>query len=421
MRVKNVLILALVPALILLFVILLNSCQDSNPIKTSGGTDLQLLARGFFNYPLTDTKIRINDVYYTPNSEGWVFPKNVNYPYDIYYIDTVRRYQILYKDVKTAGGIMNINLPASQSVDYNIAVHYPTLPPEQQGKLYFVDDTKDIMGVQDITQSSNIFFTAPAGLNLSGRIILITYIKDVNGHINDYKYFAEKQSVTVTPGTTEVTFVQTDLKTVDKYTVNCTINPPQGSSYIYAPYMLNFNNNKRVSGFATFLTLETFTTNNFTITLPKNLPTSGYTPTILIVTDGTNGDSRESSFLPLTAVNAEITIPSAPIIISPPDNAANVDTNTVFSIGKNATSNVLAFTLNDSVDNKHYVLYTTESNIKLSMLSSMVQLTPNRRYTYYVEQVGLGGCYDVGQYLSQGTNIPYFMGTSQGRSFTTKP
>ena len=404
-----------------MFIIVLNSCQDSNPIKISGGTDLQLLARGFFNYPLTDTKIRINDNYYTPNSEGWVFPKNINYPYDIYYIDSVRNYRNTLQGCKYGGRVMNLPSLASQGVDYNIVVHYPTLPPEQQGKLYFIDDTKDIMGVQDITQSSNIFFNAPAGLNLSGRIILITYTKDVNGHINDYKYFAEKTSVTVTPGTNEVTFVQTDLKTVETRTISCNINPPQGSTYIYANSMLNFNYTRRVSGFSNYLALETFTTNNFNIKLPRYLPTQGYTPTIFAVTDGTNGDSRVMNYLPDLAVNTDITIPAAPRIISPPDNAANVDTNTVFSIEKNATSNVLAFTLNDSVDNKHYVLYTTESSIKLSMLSSMVHLTPNRRYTYYVEQVGLIDCYTVGQYLMDGKAIPYFTGTTPGRSFTTKP
>jgi len=416
MKVKSVVI----SLLLSLFVVILNSCDNSNPLLLPGGIDLQFLVRGFFNYPLTGSKIKINGTTYSPDSDGMFYARHIICPYDLYLYDSASSFYALYKDLRISSGVMNLPLFANQLVDYDITVNYPTLPSEQKGKLYYIDYSKDIMAIQNIETSSNIHFSAPAGLNLKGRVILITYTKDGNGHIYDYKYFAMKQDVPLSPGTNEVVFVQSDLSTVDEYTVNCTLNLPQGNTSVYADYQLNFDYGRRVSGYSTLMSLENFTTNTFSVVIPTNLPHTSSIPAILYVADGTNGDSRGVSYLPDNASSTTINIPSAPGITSPPDNAVNVDTNTIFSIDKNTFTNVIAFTLYDTAAGRRYSLYTTESSLKLSMFSSMVTLTPGRRYTYSVEQVGVY-CENAGDFLRQGQYGQYFTGTATGRSFTTKP
>ncbi len=114
-----------------------------------------------------------------------------------------------------------------------------------------MDDEKDITGIGEIP-GSNISFDAPSNLSFKGKVFLITYTKDVNQHINDFKYFATKSDVTITSGTpTEITFTQSDLLNVEEDNLSFVLNPPQGSSSVYSAFILNFYN-RRMSSLSKF-------------------------------------------------------------------------------------------------------------------------------------------------------------------------
>lgn len=415
MKVKSI----LVPVL-LLTIILFNSCKESPVTDISNGIDLQIQTRGRLNYPITDVNVSVNGKNYTPDANGWSFPRSVNYPYDILVKGIHSGYEILYKDVNISGGILNLPLYAIMGLaDYNITVHLPSILNGQKGKLIFMEPDKGIVSYQNVDSSATIHFSVPANIISSGSIVLLMYTKDSNGHINDYTYFAQKYSSTIPAGNSEVTIAESDLSTVNEFIINCSVNVPAGTTYLKSDFTENFIYNRRMSSNPDNLALESYTTNNFQVVIPENLYAVTNIPLLYVTTVAANGITQQTFKLPGYSTTLDIT--PAPKILSPGNEAINVDTSTVFSIEKQSISNVLIFTLNDSIAGKCYSLCTTESNIKLSMLSSMVTLVPNRRYSFCVEQAGAYGCQNVGEYINQSTYLSEYEGMTLNRYFTTKP
>lgn len=416
MKVKSVLIISS----LLLFVILFNSCEDST-VNVSGTATVSGTVRGFMNFPLDNAKITIKDKSVYTSADGKFSISNVSMPCDIYVKDSARKYEIIYKNVSADNFVINLPVFINQNlmVDYNLIVHYPTLPPEQKGKLLFMDDEKDISGFGEIP-GSNVNFQAMPNQSFKGKVFLITYTKDVNQHINDYKFFATKSDVTITSGTPiEITFSQTDLINVEEDNLSFVLNPPQGSASVYSAYIINFFNRK-MSGYVQYVAVETYTTNNVPLLMPKNLPVE-FTPAFFMSSAGTNGIVNQMTVLPRTGTNVQINMASSPSVLTPEDNAMNVDLNTIFSFQKQSTSNVLIYSIRDSVNGISYNYCTSENNITLSMLSPMLtSLTPNRKYNYSIDQVGVGSK-NVSEYLLDGRAVQYNEAYSNLRRFTTKP
>lgn len=416
MKVKSVLVIAS----LLLFVILFNSCEDST-VNVSGSETVSGIVRGFFNLPLDNVKITIKDKSVFTSADGKFSLTNVSMPCDVYVKDSTRKYEIIYKNVNTGSLVLNLPVSLNQNLlaDYNLLVHYPALPPEQIGKILFMDDEKDVVGSCDIP-ATNIQIQAPPNLSFKGKVFLITYTKDVNQHINDYKYFATKSDVTITSGNSnEITFTQSDLINVEEDNLSFVLNPPQGSSSVYSAFMLNFFNRK-MSGFILNLALETYSTNNVSLLMPKNLPVE-FSPTLFMSSSGTNGITNQLSIIPKTGTNLQINLVSPPTVLTPEDNAANVDLNTAFSFQKQSSSNVLIYSIIDAVSGISYNYCTSENNITLRMLSPMLtSLAPNRIYNYSIEQVGVGAK-NVDEYLNEGRQVHYNKANCNIRRFTSKP
>jgi hypothetical protein len=408
-----------VPA-ILLTIILFNSCKESPVNGISNGTDLQIQTRGNYNYSITDVTVKVNGNDYTPDANGWSYPRGVNYPYDILIKGIHSGYEILYKDVNVSGGILELPLYAVMGLaDYNITVHLPSVLTGQKGKLIFMDPDKSIVANQDIENSSILHFSAPPDIFSSGSIILLTYTKDSNGHINHYTYFTQKYLGNISAGNTDVTINESDLAAVNEFIINCSVNVPAGCTFLRSDFTENFIYNRRMSEGPGNFALDSYITNNFQVVIPTNIITYTHYPLLYVTTVAANGVTQQTFKLPEYSTTLDVT--PAPKILSPGNNAINVDTSTIFSFEKQSTSNVVIFTLNDSIGGMCYNLCTTESNIKLSMLSSMVNILPNRRYSFSVEQVGVYGCQNVGEYINQSTYLSDYKGTTLNRYFTTKP
>ncbi len=100
-----------------------------------------------------------------------------------------------------------------------------------------------------------------------------------------------------------------------------------------------------------------------------------------------------------------------------------MDLNTAFSFQKHSSSNVLIYSIADTVSGNgiSYNFCTSENNITLSMLSPMLtSLAPNRRYNYSIEQVGVGAN-NVDEFLREGRAVQYNKANCNLRRFTSKP
>jgi hypothetical protein len=416
MKVKSIFALTA----LLLFVVLFNSCEDST-VRVLNSSTVSGTVRGILNLPLDNVKITIKDVSVSTSLDGKFTLPNVSMPCDIYLKDSIRKYEVLYKNVSTNN--LMINLPImweiTSLINYNLIVHHPALPPEQKGIILFMDDEKDIVGTGEIP-GSNLSFMAKPGLSFKGKVFFLTYTKDNFQHINDYKYFAMKSDVSITTGNAnEITFTQSDLLNVEEDSLSFVLNLPQGTSSSYAAYMLNFFNRK-MSGFVQSMSLDTYSANNISLLMPNNLPVD-FTPVLYLSSVNTNGIANQMKIIPKTGTNVQINLPSSPAVISPEDNAMNVDLSTVFSFQKQPISNVLIFSIMDTVTGISYNLCTNENNITLSLLSPMLTgLASNRRYNYSIEQVGVGSN-NVGEFLRDGREIQYNSAKCNLRRFTSKP
>jgi hypothetical protein len=174
-----------------------------------------------------------------------------------------------------------------------------------------------------------------------------------------------------------------------------------------------------MSYFGLYESFETFSTSYISFKIPKNLPVD-FKPTLFSSVTGTYGSSQQMTVLPKTGSNVSITLSAAPVLLLPEDNATNVDLNTAFTFTKQPMSNVVIFTLRDTVSNKSYNLCTSGKSITLSELSPLLEIAKDRKYSYTIEQVGVN-TNSIDEYLRSGRNVPTFSGTAAPRFFKTKP
>lgn len=418
MKVRSIFI----PVFLSLFTILFYSCEDST-VSTNSNVTVSGTVRGLMNYPLDNVTISTQGKSALTSVNGKFSIANVNLPCDLYVNDSLHKYKIIYKNVNSASDL-TIGLPVWKTdglIDYSLIVHLPPSTPPHIGKVFYMDDETNIMGVQDMETSSNIFFNAPQSLNIKGKVCLITYTRNSGMQITRYNYFASKSDVTLAQGSTvEITFTQSDLLPVTEDTTIYMVTPPSGTQSIFSIFTLNFFN-KKMSYFANSLALETFqnTSGTTPLLIPNNLPID-FTPILFSASSGGFGNTNQMYTLPKTGTNVPVNLSSAPAVLSPQNYALNVDANTTFSFQKQPISNVLIYTLSDSASGQNYALCTTDNSITLSQMSQMLSLAPSKFYSYFINQVGVNVS-TVGDLLISGRSPASFSGTIYTRYFTTKP
>jgi len=416
MKVRSIFI----PVFLSLFTILFYSCDDSS-VSTTNNATVSGTVRGMLNYPLSNVTVSTQGKSTLTAVNGKFSIPNVSLPCDLYVSDTLLKYQILYKNVNSSSDL-TIGLPVYLNdglVSYSLVVNLPPATPPHVGKVFFMDDESNIMGVQDLGPF-NISFSAPANVPMKGKVYVITYLRNSGMQITDFKYFASKSDVTLVSGSnTEITFSQSDLLPVTEDTVSYIVALPTGSLGGLYEYELNFYN-KRMSYYSTFLALETFQMpGSISMVIPNNLPID-FTPSLFSVSQGAFGTANQMYALPKTGTNVPVNLSSVPAVLSPQDYAQNVDVNTTFSFQKQPISNVLIYTLSDSASGRNYALCTTDNSITLSQMSQMLSLSPSKLYSYNINQVGVNVT-TVGDLLISGRSTASFSGTPQTRYFTTKP
>lgn len=409
------------PSLFLLMVISFVSCkmQSNEPHESkpyASGT-----VNGYCNFPLQNLIATVNNQSsYTNNEGGFNFYYLPNEVFDVYIKDPVRNYDILYKDLSKGQFYISLPLPTNHSTNnYTIDVQCPSLPSGTKGKLYLLTGNGIIIA-QNFDSSSTIVYSYPTNLYTSANVLMLTYTTDSNGDINDYVYYAKSERIEPEPNTTTtLTIAQNQLIPVDETPVIISITPASGNSYVKADLIFNFANYIKTNISINSQSIKSYSTNTFTVLLPNlNYPIY-FAPALCITSNGSNGNSEEMKLIP-NQTNVYFNLKDAPFITSPENEAANIDSNTVFTHIKQSISGVVIFTLIDSSANRSYNLCTASDNITLKTFSPMVILEPNKRYAYTLTQVGTNN-QNIVEYLSNGQSMPYFAGTTAIRYFTTKP
>jgi hypothetical protein len=411
----------LVPVVLSLLVVIFNSCEDSI-VNNSGTTNVSGMVRGLLNYPIENVKITIQGKSTYTSVNGKFSLTGIKTPFDIYVSDSTHKYYILYKGI-SVGSDLTIGLPVNiiQNIaNTNLVVHYPASTPPDAGKIFFMDDETDLNGVQDVEASTNLYMDTPPNLVLKGKVFLLTYTKDYGQHVSNFKFFAQKSDVTLNPGsTTEITFAQSEMIPVDKDTVSYVLSQPSGSTGIFSGYILNFFN-RSTSYYLNYLALETSNSNNISLVMPKNLP-AAFTPALFSTTIGDNGYTSQTIIISKTGTNVPVNLTSTPTVLSPENYAVNVVMNTPFTFQKQPISNVLIYTISDTVSGSNYSICTSENSITLNDMSQIIGfIQGNTLFRYYINQVS-SGANNVGEYLQSGRSVAKFSGQSPIRYFTTMP
>ena len=178
----------------------------------------------------------------------------------------------------------------------------------------------------------------------------------------------QKKSHQKPEGIDTIQFSASQIQTVGSKQYTCNIIPPIGSSNININLVFNFNfsyyHTKKAYADINSQTIEKFSGNNFTLLLPTNFSPYDFKPLLNITTNGVNGNTEEMKLFP-SGSSGDFNLTGAPSVTSPQNYATNVDSNTVFSIQKQNISEVLIFTLIDSIAGKSYNLCTSDSNITM--------------------------------------------------------
>ncbi len=416
----------LVPAL--LFIITITNCSCFGPVDSDPHLPtkpyIAATVTGFYNHPLQSILATVNNKSVYTDMFGNFSFRDLNDVFDVNINDPVREYNIIYKDVTMCDSRIHLPLSSNQNADtYTINVLFPTIQYPEKGKLYYISNSRFVTA-QNIDSSSTIVFQCPIWNYPRGRVVFISYTTDNEGKINAYKYYGESEEVSPkTGGFDTIQFSASQIQTVGSKQYTCSIIPPIGSSIININLVFNFNfgyyYTKKAFADINSQTIEKYSGNNFTLLLPTSFNPHDFKPLLNITTNGVNGYTEEMKLFP-SGSSGDFNLTGAPRVTSPPDYAVNVDSSTVFSIQKQNISNVLIFTLIDSIAGKSYNLCTSDSSITMSMLSKMVSLTPNKTYSYTVQQIGVN-IKNVTDYLKDFDNLADYKGTTPVRHFTTKP
>jgi hypothetical protein len=166
---------------------------------------------------------------------------------------------------------------------------------------------------------------------------------------------------------------------------------------------------------------EHFTGNTFDFNIPTGLPVNFY-PVVEIDMTGTGGNGfhfpQRNFVLPSAGGVFQLKVEDRPVLISPPDKATGIDTNTVFSFSSGLNNGIYRI----EIDNGYtYDLYTTQTSFDLKFLNKCGIDLSNKylSWTVYCRGYNSGG---LDYYLNPDSpDIDFLnMGCGSEWSFWTK-
>jgi len=395
------------------------SCSSDNPVIPGDEYTITGQITGNDNFPLNNVKVEIGGKIYTTGPDGKFSFYSVKYPYDLIIRDSVNKYYEIYDSI--ASNNLVVNLPVNSNTTYqsNIIVNYPDTTYAYSRRFVIFDDNYGIYKVFELYGATHSEFpvTLPSNTSLNLRAVIITFDRVPSSGSTDYKLYAAKNAVDIynKPGNIEITFSNSDFKSLSSQFISGTLSAPQ---YVFGGYYyINFSNIRIQSLLYTYRDKDIAVPGTLLADVPIGIPDRFLNQFYI----HGSSDNKEINFyyVPPGSGSIAANCPDVFDVLSPQDNAMDVDSNTVFSVNP-TTNNIFRFSLIDTVINSTYSFCTSKKNIMINNMRQIISnLTSGRMYKYEIEKTGIG--YEsVGVFLINGKNPQHYSGKVKNRHFTAK-
>ena len=374
---------------------------------------------GYDNFPVTGLQVSIGDKSTQTSIDGNFSFENVTYPYDVSITDSYFRMATVYRNISTDKLSLYVGRHGSVDVYSRINIF---LPPDidlqnLRCKAYFTDG-QYINDYADISIYNNFITVHHPDLNpVSGKLIILTYIKDTDGRIISYENYGESDPIILTSGA-NINY------TFD--TASLALNPGEESvtgSYSAVPGLLNINSSFYITFGNTYYynnyDLGFFQGNIFNFKIPDGIPRTFNT----FVSSGSlfNTGYCYEAYQVYPSVSNSLSTKSPCILLGPDDMTENIDNQSVFNFSDGGGEGVFNITLNDVSRNFIFEIITTERNFTLEGLDQLgFGSINNNNFNWYVSKVGPAKSLNdyVTNYV---TRQERFTTNAFSRTFSTRP
>ena len=388
----------------------LSGCDDS-PIQTKD-IDIQGSVVDGFGEPVRNKMFFINsEAVYTDN-QGSFTKNDVIPPYEVHIYDSVASTYYNLQDVNTSK--FNFRYPSingqyhPSSCDIRVTTE-PGALGNSTGAYFIFSDGEYVNGSGKVS-SSPIQVRLRGQQEVHGRVYLLGYKENTIEEIVSYEKYGSKE-VTLTNGSlVNVEFDSSEIS----YNAGEAIISGSYSNYIgigsvfllltvsskYTPLYLSQSEIK-YSPAAT----------GFYFRVPTNLPIN-VSPLIYFSTQ-----SGISSRIVTPGTNGDYNFENSPQLTAPQNGATNVNLNTTFSTGAEATDGFYSYIF--FRNGEYCYILTQRSNVTLNALSRLgIQLQAGADFNWYV--IKSGGYASLDEYLTDPYKLNYYRVNSEDRTFTAE-
>jgi hypothetical protein len=257
---------------------------------------------------------------------------NVSTPYDAYVLSTTGVYGV--KGLTLANPYLPGSIIANPPPVSTLNVTIPIVPPGSRATVIFQDTiTGKVGGFAQILAGQSSAFVNMPGTNgglVAGKVYAIQYTVSGNPNVvGTYTGYAE-QTISFTFGSpTTVTFASLSSG-LGQSTVSGTVNSSGGTSF-FAQLFINFGTRNNISHRGGFIQNIAITGNTgaFSFNVPTGTTSSAQLNVVAVTQQPTV--AQRMATLSAGTSGAVITIDAVPSLLTPANNAPNVDTTTAFT------------------------------------------------------------------------------------------
>ena len=373
---------------------------------------------------IPNINVKIGEQSILTSSDGSFLLNNISVPYDLILLDSLHKYGYYFENLTLPNPELNILNTTFNSHKCFLNVSIPQSVPVSSGKLIFTD-TMGINEYMDITSHNSTFnINLMDNKPVTGKLIVLLYSVDQNGHIISYDNFGYKDNITVSDGGNyNINFLSGEL------TLKPGISNINGTtSFVYHNagryFYLNFGK-KTYHTFSGDMEFEGFFDARFDFNVPTNLPlkyTTIFYMSGIIDTFGFSGTYSRDFVIPNGGSGYVITIEDPPVLNYPIDRAIGIDENTNFNFYSNLYNASFGIMVSDSVTHYVYYYYTSQLSFNLKWLKKIHNIDlSDKSFLWQVESVTLPFT-NLDVYLNPDIySLNKFEGYSAVFHFKTKP
>ena len=391
--------------------------QNTNSVKIT----VSGIATNYANQAVPNVRVKIGNDSVLSSSNGNFTFTNVTPPYDLQITEDVMFISRYYSGLTAE----NLRIPdigyIDDSLGCQINISFPAeiLTSGVSGKMIFTDG--EYVNAYDLLNQNlplKVWLTDKSPV--TGRIIVITYKKDALGKIVSYENFGQSTPMEVING--------------GKYNYNfsadeLSLNPGEetvSGSIILQPGYSAFRNfyitfsDKLTPNFQVRTQFEFIVENNFSLKIPTGLPVQFSSMIGCSSYIGQQQQTFTDLFkLPPMQTGIVLETKSEPQLLTPEDNAVNIDTSSLFSFTPGAGTGIYRILLLIS-SYEVLVVYTPSNSFYLSDFKGLFKdgLPANTIIAWAVEKIGFAN--SINEYFTTFTDRPeYFKNYSALKRFTT--